>query len=254
MRRGAHAGEGDGDGEEEGQGCDLLCVVTCAGADCTDLAVTVEGSFEWGRAGEVVRPRAGSPDTAFRPAGAYPQVVAFAAEGSVAAAGGSAIRFVAEERSGTGTGTVAVVGVSTGRRRGVGAMAAAVEAARVRAERLPRHLSPDAPLGGGGEPAASSVLSAHVLVPEGATHALELSGSGGASLEGAYEPKTTSYGAYRQTYALHVNIGGAPLVGSPLYFKCGARANDVESHLSDSGAAICGRTPKGSRAPQDSHR
>ena len=33
--------------------CDLLALISCEGADCDSLAVTLSGSFEWGRVGYV---------------------------------------------------------------------------------------------------------------------------------------------------------------------------------------------------------
>jgi hypothetical protein len=119
--------------------CDLLCVVTCHGADCVDLALSVSGSFEWGRSGDVsLAGGADGADLAFRAPG-FPAVTAFAATGSApllrrAAVGGARrlLRF---------GGWGARAGVSTGQRRGIGSMVAAIAAARQRANVVPPHLA-----------------------------------------------------------------------------------------------------------------
>ena len=141
------SGQPCGDGAA-GERCDLLAVATCVGADCANLALSVSGSYEWGRSGQVaLRPASGSgpnlPDSAtglaFRSPG-FPTVTAFPAANSTLvrglAAPASADRLLL--RFG---GCGARAGVSTGRGRRVADMVALVAAARRRADVLPPRLA-----------------------------------------------------------------------------------------------------------------
>ena len=61
-----------------GERCDLLAVVSCFGTDCDALALSVSGTFEWGRGGNVALAAGGSEDLAFTAPG-FPDVTAYAA-------------------------------------------------------------------------------------------------------------------------------------------------------------------------------
>ena len=62
-----------------GERCDLLALVSYRGTDCASLALTLSGSFEWGRGGDVAlfEGDAGKPDLHFTAPG-FPDVTAFA--------------------------------------------------------------------------------------------------------------------------------------------------------------------------------
>jgi hypothetical protein len=127
---------GSSNGSSNGR-CDLLYVVSCSGRDCTGLAVSVGGTFEWGRAGGVALD--GDSDLKFSPRG-LPAVTAFAALNSTVAASPGSLGTSGLSRRYLPFSKDGKVGVSTGKRRSVSSMSAAIEAARVRAEVLPAHL------------------------------------------------------------------------------------------------------------------
>ena len=122
------------------QQCDLLARITCSGADCRNMAVSLSGSFEWGRTGAVAA--VGTTDLDFTAPG-FPAVTAFTATGcsgpavDVPASLGDATRRLIRFGDGPDGG---VVGVSTGSRRTVAAIAEAVAAAQVRSNVVPLHL------------------------------------------------------------------------------------------------------------------
>ena len=61
-----------------GERCDLLALVSCRGPDCGSLALTLSGTFEWGRGGDVaLYDGDGRPDLGFTAPG-FPDVTAFA--------------------------------------------------------------------------------------------------------------------------------------------------------------------------------
>lgn len=125
------------EGRERGERCDLLALVSCAGTDCGTLAVTLSGTFEWGRVGSVAL--ANSTDVTFTAPG-FRDVTAFAA---------SNITKVLTEGE-RGDGKVPrqflrfngghVVGVSTGKRRDTSSISSAIAAAQARADVLPPRL------------------------------------------------------------------------------------------------------------------
>eukprot|EP00756_Hemistasia_phaeocysticola_P043525 Hpha_TRINITY_DN17106_c0_g1::TRINITY_DN17106_c0_g1_i1::g.146806::m.146806 len=113
--------------------CDLLCVVSCDGPDCADLAVSMWGTHEWGRSGEVALKD--DSDLVFHSPG-FPTVTAFAAWNTTTVPAAARTRRLLRF-SGSGSH----VGMSTGTRRDIGTMLAAIGAARVRADQVPQHLT-----------------------------------------------------------------------------------------------------------------
>ena len=117
--------------------CDLLALVSCKGTDCSTLAVTLSGSFEWGRTGSVAL--ANTADVTFTAPG-FPDITAFAASNITKA--------LSEGEGGDGkiprqflrfNGGHAV-GVSTGKRRDTSSISSAIAVAQARADVLPPRL------------------------------------------------------------------------------------------------------------------
>ena len=127
--------------EAPGMRCDLLAVATCHGTDCDHLGVSLSGTFEWGRAGEVLLTN--TTDLTFTPVG-FPAVTVYAGTrmGLSRATPARPLRVKPARplRVFPFAGSGAQVGVSTGRRRDVATMVTAITAARVRAEVVPAHL------------------------------------------------------------------------------------------------------------------
>ena len=125
-----------------GERCDLLVLASCTGTDCASLALTLSGTFEWGRGGDVALfEDADKPDLHFTAPG-FPDVTAFACAGCH---GSSAMSNVSKPAAPMRFLTIAKDGgstaVSTGTRRTLAEISAAVAAARIRANVLPERLA-----------------------------------------------------------------------------------------------------------------
>ena len=125
----------------EGERCDLLALVSCSGTDCASLALTLSGTFEWGRGGGVALfDGDGKPDLHFTGVG-FPAVTAFACADchgtdiSSASQQQAPIRFLKIGKDG------GAAAVSTGARRTLAEISAAVSAAKIRANVLPERLA-----------------------------------------------------------------------------------------------------------------
>lgn len=130
--------------EDDDARCDLLAMLTCIGKDCVNLAVTLSGTFEWGRVGYVSL--ANTADIGFAAPG-FPDVTAYAATNITAILTEVAHdvdatpprRFLRFSDKGT-------VGISTGQRRDMDVISTAIAGAKLRADILPPRLAPVAAL------------------------------------------------------------------------------------------------------------
>jgi hypothetical protein len=110
-----------------GERCDLLALVSCSGADCASLALTLSGSFEWDRGGDVAlfEGDAGKPDLHFTAPG-FRAVTAFACAECHGASMSNASKQAPMRTIAKDGGSTAV---STGARRTLTEISAAVAAA-----------------------------------------------------------------------------------------------------------------------------
>lgn len=122
--------------------CDLLALVSCQGSDCNGLALTVSGSFEWGRVGDVTFPAtANGPQVQFSAPG-FPDVSAFSCTECLQIETSNnkhsvqrPMRFIKITEDGGKTG------MSTGKRRSLAEIRSAIQAAGMRANTVPARLS-----------------------------------------------------------------------------------------------------------------
>lgn len=122
-----------------GERCDLLALISCEGADCKSLAVTLSGTFEWERIGSISVALANTSDLTFAAPG-FPDVTAFAASNITTALTEGAHGDGKVPRQFLRFNDAQMVGVSTGERRDAGIISTAIAAAQLRADMLPPRL------------------------------------------------------------------------------------------------------------------